>query len=94
MGNNEPDYKDNLAFEPAMTWEDFKFSDEGLYLWEMKSKKGEVLKMEKENLEFYFWDNGDITLEFFDENSGETFEFILGKNKSYKQMQQLILALE
>lgn len=77
MSNNAPDYKDDLAFEPEMTWEEFKN-------W---CKNFDILI--KETFVYYnglyFYDDGDIVVRV-----GDYEGILVSKNRTYKQMQEII----
>lgn len=72
----EPSY-DDLAFEPELTWKEFKYWCEDFDI------------LIKENYVYYnglyFYDDGDVVI-----NAGEYGAFLVSKNRTYKQMQEVI----
>lgn len=80
MTNNAPDYDENLAFEPEMTWEEFV----SIY------DKEETLDEDGIMISF-----ADTLLEFRKDGRIKDGEgYVLAYNFSYKQMEQVIKALK
>ena len=91
MSNNAPDYKDNLVFEPEMTWEELANKAEELGYEYLKDGYGLGHTLHKKmNTEIRFvYATGNIVIE--DING---YGFIFKENRTPAQMYQIIKALE
>lgn len=79
--NNEPDYKDNLAFKPAMTWDELCEYVENKYTMSKECLAWGWFTMPcKDKTELTFYSSGLVELEGFE----------LAENRSYEQMKNII----
>lgn len=85
MSNNEPDYKENLVFEPKMTWEELvkKYGCEDDDDFFFKSMGGDKY--------FSFYKDGQIVVMYT--YNGYESRIILAENKTPEQMKTIIEAL-
>lgn len=84
--NNEPNYKDNLAFKPAMTWQDLytyahNFNQSGY--------EDEICISTTDKTKISFWRNGKISVT--NKTSDYTFmKMLIAENRTYEQMKNII----
>lgn len=85
FNNNQPDYEDNLAFEPKMTWEELvkKYGcedDADFFFMSMG-----------ENKYFSFYNDGQVVVMYT--HMGYESRIILAENRTPEQMKTIIEAL-
>jgi hypothetical protein len=86
MSNNEPDYKDNLVFEPKLTWEELcdKYNNDD-------NDNFSIHKYLSREVRMSFWHDGDVYIHYG--NGSVETGFRIAENKTPAQMQAIITAL-